>query len=540
MNSKMRVIDLFCGAGGFSEGFRQAGFDVIWAVDNWQPAVTTHQKNHPEGITFLGDVEKIAFLPDKEFNELVPDSEIIIGSPPCVDFSNSNRSGKADKSRGIRLIKTFLRIVARKKYKKKSVLKYWILENVANAKPHVKEIYSAQDLGLDGNFELKVLFGSSHIYKAQYFGVPSKRVRFLCGEFPEPKKRIEHDEDLIHLKVVLDGLKPPKETAEKIVVDPNYDFQMNIDELTDHHYVQQLATFQWKKAKRLKQDKGYMGKMAFPENEEKPARTIMATISFSARESMIFQYRKNTYRAPTIREIASLMSFPVDYRFYGSSIGLKYKLIGNAVPPKMSYAFAKAIAEEEKLDWPQEYQPREFLKEDVDFINLNWKKFPVKKQMPKKSIAKFKYHIPHLKENALRVELTNRHSNFEKESFIWHVEIHKSQGPQADWFTPISKLEWIPQEYTKQAEKFVADYSKKVPEPKTFQENYCQTDSYRKSNELIGPMELLFATRSFIDSLHLNGSKGVTVTARKKKIELPISIAVGYYILSKIINHARR
>lgn len=537
----MKVIDLFCGAGGFSEGFRQAGFDVIWAVDNWQPAVTTHKKNHPKGTTYLGDVEKIAYLPEKEFDELVPDSEIIIGSPPCVDFSNSNRSGKADKSRGIRLIQSFLRIVARKKYKKNSVLKYWILENVANARPHVKEVYSAQDLGLDGDFALKVLFRSSHIYKAQYFGVPSKRVRFLCGEFPEPKKLIEHETDLIHLKVILDGLKAPKETTEKKVLDPNYEYQMNNSELTDHHYVQQLATFQWKKAKRLKQDKGYMGKMAFPENEEMPARTIMATISFSARESMIFRYRKNTYRAPTIREIASLMSFPIDYRFYGGSIGLKYKLIGNAVPPKLSYAFAKAIAEEEKFELPQKYCPRKFPRDDTDFINLNWKTFPVKKQTPKKSTAKFKYHIPYLKENTLRVELTNRHSKFESEIFIWHVEIHKSQGPKADWFAPTAKAEWIPQGLKKATEEFITKYSNKVPGPKMFQENYSQTDSYRKANGLIGPMELLVATRSFIDSLHLNGNnKAVKITAKKKQLELPISVAIGYYVLSRIIDHARR
>ncbi|MDP1547521.1 MAG: DNA cytosine methyltransferase [Anaerolineales bacterium] len=536
----MRVIDLFCGAGGFSEGFRQVGFDVIWAVDNWQPAVLTHQRNHPEGVTHLGDVEKIAYLPDKEFNELVQDSEIIIGSPPCVDFSNSNRSGKADKSHGIQLIKSFLRIVARKKYKKNSVLKYWILENVANAKIHVKDSYTAQDLDLEGNFELKVLFGSSHIYKAQYFGVPSKRVRFLCGEFPEPKKLIEHEEEFIPLKTVTGKLGYPKGDAKKTITDPNYSFQIDANELTDHYYIQQLATFEWKKAKRLKQDKGYMGKMAFPENEDSPARTIMATMSFSARESMIFRYGKNTYRAPTIREIASLMSFPVDYRFYGNSIGLKYKLVGNAVPPKMSYAFAKAIAEKENLELPQNYKPRKFPENDVEFYNLNEKNIPVKKEMPKNNKAKFKYHIPQLKENTLRVELTNRHSNFEKENFIWQVEIHKSQGPKADYFSPTANPRWMPQEYVQQIKLFIDEYSKKVPEPKIFQEYHCQTDAHRKSNKLIGPMELLINTRSFIDSLHLNGRKGVTITSSKKKIELPISIAIGYFVLSKILEHARR
>ena len=115
MNERLRVIDFFCGGGGFSEGFRQAGFNVIWAVDLWQPAVDTHKENHPETTTIKGDVLKISMLPDKEFHETVPDSEIIIGSPPCTVFSNSNKFGNGDKAKGIALIEAYLKIIARKK-----------------------------------------------------------------------------------------------------------------------------------------------------------------------------------------------------------------------------------------------------------------------------------------------------------------------------------------------------------------------------------------------------------------------------------------
>ena len=130
----MKVIDFFCGSGGFSEGFRQADFEVIWAVDKWLPAVETHRENHPESKTIMDDVIRISNLPDIEFEKLVPDSEIIIGSPPCIAFSNSNKSGKGDKTKGIELFEAFLRIIFRKKYKKNSTLKYWILENVPGAK----------------------------------------------------------------------------------------------------------------------------------------------------------------------------------------------------------------------------------------------------------------------------------------------------------------------------------------------------------------------------------------------------------------------
>lgn len=537
----MRVIDFFCGAGGFSEGFRQAGFKVIWGVDKWQIAIITHRKNHPDANTVMGDVEMIAYLPDEEFDQVVPDSEIIIGSPPCIAFSNSNKSGKGDKAKGIRLIEAYLRIVARKKFKTNSILKYWILENVPNAQPYVKEEYSADELGLNGEFKLKVKFESSKLYNTQYFGVPSKRKRFICGDFPEPQKTVDSDENLIHLAHVLNKLKAPKlESDTNIILDPNYDFAMQSCFVTDHHYIQEIAEFEWQKAKRLKQDKGYMGKMSFPEDVNRPARTVMATMSFSARESMIFGYEKNRYRAPTIREVASLMSFPIDYRFYGESIGVKYHLVGNAVPPKMSFALAKAIAQKENLEIPDNYVPLTHDNNDPEFKNLNLQKTSIRTEVAKNSLARFKYHIPYLIIDTFRVELTNHHSDFKAKEFKWDVEIHKSQGPKADWFTPMTKPNWIPQEITEKIKYFITEYSKKVPDPGVFQEIYCQTDIYRKSNGLIGPIEMLYATRSFIDSLNINSNKGVKIMAKKKKIELPLLIAIGYYVLSEVMNHTRR
>lgn len=59
-------------------------------------------------------------------------------------------------------------------------------------------------------------------------------------------------------------------------------------DITNHHYASEIAEFEWKKAKRLKEDKGYMWKMALPKNIDKLERTIMATMSCSYRESMIF------------------------------------------------------------------------------------------------------------------------------------------------------------------------------------------------------------------------------------------------------------
>lgn len=124
----MRVADFFCGGGGFSEGFRQAGFDIVFAVDKWEPAVRTYRGNKPGVNVRQDDVIRISNLPDDEFEALVPDSEVIIGSPPCQSFSHSNKSGNADKAIGIQLIEAYLKIIARKKYKQGSILR-WLNAN---------------------------------------------------------------------------------------------------------------------------------------------------------------------------------------------------------------------------------------------------------------------------------------------------------------------------------------------------------------------------------------------------------------------------
>lgn len=532
---KLKAIDIFCGAGGFSEGFRQAGIDVIMGVDKWGPAVITHQANHPTSKTLLGYVESISVLPDDEFEKLIPDSEIIIGSPPCVAFSNSNRSGKGDKDEGKKLIKAYLRIVARKKWKQGSILKYWILENVPNSEKFIKDKYIAEDLGLEGQNILTVKNNTSNIYDAVYSGVPSRRKRYFCGDFPEPKFVIEDKTDIKLLRDVLNKLGKPNEKSEIPISDPVYEFAMPGNEVTDHHYVQRVAQYQWKKAKQLKQDKGYMGRMAFPEDLDRPARTIMATMTFSARESMIFDNGNSTYRAPTIREVASLMSFPIDYRFYGDSIGLKYKLVGNAVPPKLAFAFAKAIAEHENLEYPNDYIPRKFCDSNY-FYNLNGETIPTSREKKKHPKSRYKYHIPYLIINQYRVELTNHHSSFDKLDFRWDAEIHHSQGPKAKHFNPVPVASWIPKDIQDVMNNLIEINKKRFKGFKELQSTYCLTKAQRKKADLIGPDELLGNINAFIDKYISHKYEKDIISIEEEPYSLPLLIAVGYYILSSILN----
>lgn len=530
----MRVSDFFCGAGGFSEGFRQAGFDICFAVDKWLPAVTTYRANKPQCHAILDDVIRISNLPDEEFHTLVPDTEIIIGSPPCVAFSNSNKSGKGDKTLGIELLKAYLRIVARKKYRENSILRYWVLENVPNIKKYLQNQYSAADLGLMGEFSLKAINDSSGIYNAKYYGAPTNRKRFLCGEFPIPQKTND-DESTISLGAVLKSLGSPLDEEKETIQDCNYpDFSMPRKAVTDHQYIYIIQPFEWKTAKRLKEDKGYMGKMAFPENLDNPARTVMANMSASSRESMILSSNDGGYRLPTVREAASMMSFPIDYRFYGQSKGIKHTLVGNAVPPKMSYAIAKAIAYDANQQIPRQYIPI-IHDNSIPFYNLNYVEFQQKYERSKKDVSKFKYHIPYMILDAYRVELTNYYSNFEKKKFRWTAEIHYSQGKdKAKVYRPRKAEAGIPQKLKETIQQYINQMRPYLCSFNSFQHTFCMTEIQRRERGLIGPYELLDSIKIFI--MDLVPPKELSTRARVSNTlpEIPIAIIIGYHILNQI------
>ena len=99
-----------------------------------------------------------------------------------------------------------------------------------------------------------------------------------------------------------------------------------------------------------------MGKMSFPENDNKPSRTITATKIANSRESIIYKCEikrvgDGEYRLPTVREAAVIMGFPITYQFLGTESN-KWRLVGNAVCCSVSRAFAKIILEALKISTP--------------------------------------------------------------------------------------------------------------------------------------------------------------------------------------------
>ena len=343
--TKLKVIDLFCGAGGFSEGFSQMGFDVTYAIDNWNPALVAHKANQPEAETVKAD---IGVLDPKQF----PRPDVLIGGPPCTEFSGSKRGGGGDFAKGMRLVLAFFKFV--------QVLKprWWVMENVPRLLQTLPPRVKLSEMGFhdDGVLEIP----RRHVFNSADFGAPQKRTRLLSGRYPspiqthfeEPALTLENIayQSWVPMRKVIEAFPSPIDRVPNGVVhDPNYPLSLPAGELEDHFMKPEDALMSRAEAERNKKQKvahAFYGKMKFPDDLDRPSRTVMATQFNASRETMVIEcrYRGETrYRKPTVRECASMQTYPITYKFPAQTMTTKYKLVGNSVPVFLSRAIARAI-----------------------------------------------------------------------------------------------------------------------------------------------------------------------------------------------------
>lgn len=95
--AKLTTIDLFAGAGGMSEGFKQAGFNTLFANDHEKPAVATFRRNHADAETSSDDIETLdADAIRQRLGLSVGDLDVLIGGPPCQGFSTYGKRDEED------------------------------------------------------------------------------------------------------------------------------------------------------------------------------------------------------------------------------------------------------------------------------------------------------------------------------------------------------------------------------------------------------------------------------------------------------------
>lgn len=157
----MRTIDLFAGCGGMSLGFQNARFDIVAAFEFWDVAADCYEKNfsHPIFRTDLSDVQNAI----EQIRKFSPD--IIIGGPPCQDFSHAGKRVEASRAS---LTESYAEIIDAIRPK------YFVMENVDRAEKS-KAFESARSIFKDAGYGLTQM-----VLDASKCGVPQKRKRFFC------------------------------------------------------------------------------------------------------------------------------------------------------------------------------------------------------------------------------------------------------------------------------------------------------------------------------------------------------------------------
>lgn len=355
--SKLTMLDLFCGAGGFAVGASWAGFQSVLGIDHLEPAITTWTHNHPDAIGCLGDIKQIdpeyikALLASKGVTEI----NLITGGVPCQGFSRANRKHNDNDERNFLFIE-YMRFV------KVFMPDYIILENVSGMRSTAGGHFEEQ---IKDTMEELGYTVTVRLINAAEYGVPQIRQRlifvgvrndagltipyvFPTGEF---KGNFRTVDDAISDLPVLGN----NQTQNEYVLPAQTDYQklmrgegslpiLPAHGLYNHSSPNHLPDV-LKKIGSTKQ-----GEPMYPKFKQRirlkadaPSPTQLAG---GIRPQFQFGHPTQV-RGLTIRERARIQSFPDSYVFCGGMVQERVQT-GNAVPPLMIYNVTKPIAEDIK------------------------------------------------------------------------------------------------------------------------------------------------------------------------------------------------
>ncbi len=370
------AISLFCGAGGCSLGFKQAGYKILYANDNNSEAVSTYKKNFPDTVCILEDIDKLDFkqiLIDLKLK--VGELDILIGGPPCQGFSTAGLRFWDDPRN--HLLKSYVSAL--------SVIlpKWFIMENVEGLLTSNKGTYIYE--AIKAFIEIGYLIRLEKIYSQEY-GIPQRRKRVIIVgnrlgynfQMPEAKIKISgqifRNSDITILHAIRGLPAPTNSNKDKLVyesspIDAFDAFLRNGSDKVTEHYYPEINGIQLERISALKPGQTMKD---LPENLQhesfkKRANRRVAdgmptekrggapsglkrlhesepclTITGAATREFI---HPEANRPLTIRECARIQTFPDSFVFQGNS-SQKIQQIGNAIPPMLARIFAEHIRDD--------------------------------------------------------------------------------------------------------------------------------------------------------------------------------------------------
>ncbi len=370
------ALSLFCGAGGCSLGFKQAGYEILLASDIDKAAISSYRTNFPETNCIEADIRHLDFNKIlRRLGLVVGELDILIGGPPCQGFSTAGLRFWNDPRNS--LLKQYI-------YALQTIKPKWFLmENVEGLLTSDKGryIYEAVKAFIEWGYQIRI----EKVY-AQEYGVPQRRKRVLIlgnrlgidFKFPEPKigaygKIFRYSG--VTLRHTITGFpKPSDSNQEKLVyTSPAMSswekyLRGTAREVTEH-FLPNMTDLQLRRIRSLKSGQTMKDLPIDLQHEsfkKRANRRVMDGTSTEKRggppsglKRLFFDEPSLTItgaatrefihpdedRPLTIREAARIQSFPDDFLFSGTS-SVKIQQIGNAIPPLISYIVAKHIRDE--------------------------------------------------------------------------------------------------------------------------------------------------------------------------------------------------
>lgn len=363
-------IDLFCGVGGMTLGFEQAGFDVVAAFDVEQWNITAHKRNFPQTKASALDLAKTSGKMIREHARIDNRTiDVLFGGPPCQGFSVGGKRDLNDE-RNL-LVYEFSRLVRELKPR------YFVMENVRGLLlDHARPVLDS--------FLLRVKRAGYAVVEpvtllnASDFGVPQRRQRtFILGHrkdlpapsYPLPKPIID-DSGQEYDPLVRDAITdlPDIESHDEL-----FESDVFIGELEDgSHYSQlmrglarsdgdhspprKMARNRLTGCLRTHHSKEIRKRFAAtpPGGAEPISRYIrldLEKVAPTIRAGTGADHGSHTAPRPihptiprciTTREAARLHSFPDWFEFHGTRWH-GFRQIGNAVPPLLARAVAREV-----------------------------------------------------------------------------------------------------------------------------------------------------------------------------------------------------
>lgn len=321
----MNVVSFFAGCGGLDLGFEQAGFHVVWANEFESHCQATYVRNHPKTEFFLGDICNLD--PNS-----IPDCDGFIGGPPCQSWSVAGKQKGLGDKRG-RLFLKYIELIEAKQPM------FFVIENVKGLiDDKFADVFKDFLQRLDNaNYDVKW-----QLLDAVWYQVPQNRERVFLVGFRKDKK--------------IDYSFPKPICLESISI------EKAIGDITDTpSYFNEDTEIKQFKRRRLNHDVylGSFGDYYKRANRRRdwnqPSFTIHATAAnaplhpsspmmrYIQRGEWEFNGQYKEYRRLSVRECARLQTFPDSFEFIYTNIKDGYKMVGNAVPPRMAYILATSI-----------------------------------------------------------------------------------------------------------------------------------------------------------------------------------------------------